>query len=287
MANASETADEAESFSEGRYLYCAVAIGDSPREFEADGLDDEHAYLVTEGDVGAVVQPCGSVFDSGDPTTVKRWLLDHQRVVDAAGETFATPLPFRFDTILKGGDEAVREWLRREREALSGALESVAGKWEYRIELTTEEGAAAEELEASDERLRELAAAVDGASEGAAFLKEKQYEKRLREVRREREAARLADLESRLEDLAIEVHRPESSSPALGGRSAEGPRLTVLASAENEDAIGEVLESVAADPGVEVRFTGPWPPYSFAPSFGDGTNGGSRGSWNASDGESR
>ena len=32
--------------------------------------------------------------------------------------------------------------------------------------------------------------------------------------------------------------------------------------------IGEYLERVSQEPGVEVRFTGPWPPYSFAGSFG-------------------
>jgi hypothetical protein len=44
--------------------------------------------------------------------------------------------------------------------------------------------------------------------------------------------------------------------------------LTVLARASRESELGETLESLADQPGVEIRFTGPWPPYSFAPSFG-------------------
>jgi hypothetical protein len=41
----------------------------------------------------------------------------------------------------------------------------------------------------------------------------------------------------------------------------------VLAHESAADAIGEELDAVAAEPGVEVRFTGPWPPYTFAPTF--------------------
>lgn len=275
MAETRGVDERTESFDEGRYVFCAVGLdgGAAGREsFEAEGLEDESAYLVTEGDVGAVVQPVESVFDSDDPTTVKRWLLDHQRVVDAAGDAFGTPLPFRFDTILKGDDGTVRDWLARQRDELATALASVAGQWEYRIGLTVEAPDDPGEWEAEDERLRELAEEVEAASEGAAFLKEKQYDTRLREVRRERRYRRLDDLESRVTDLATEVRREESSggSSALGGGSTDGPRLTVLAPAENEEAIGEVLESVADEDGVQIRFTGPWPPYSFAPSLREG-----------------
>jgi hypothetical protein len=44
--------------------------------------------------------------------------------------------------------------------------------------------------------------------------------------------------------------------------------VAVLVRAEHESTVGDRLEDLASRPGVEVRFTGPWPPYSFAPSFG-------------------
>ncbi len=44
-------------------------------------------------------------------------------------------------------------------------------------------------------------------------------------------------------------------------------RLTLLAHEDNEGAIGAILEEVASTDGLEVRFTGPWPPYTFARSW--------------------
>ena len=53
-------------------------------------------------------------------------------------------------------------------------------------------------------------------------------------------------------------------------------RFTVLATEDNEEGMGEMLDEVAAETGVEVRFTGPWPPYSVVPAIGgeDGTETG-------------
>lgn len=259
----------AESFETGEYLFCVVSPDDGPAEFETEGIDGRRARLVAGDRVGAVVQRCESLFDSDDPDTVKEWLLDHQRTVDAAGEAFGTPLPFRFDTILRGDEAAVRAWLDDEHDALEEALGAVEGRWEYRVELV-EAGAPPEaELRAADERLRELHEACEAASEGTAFLKRKQYDERLRELQRQRRDDTLAELESRLTDLAAAVQPVDASSSAspLGG-GKKGPRIALLADDDHEEAIGEVIEDVV-EQGAEVRYTGPWPPYSFTPAFGE------------------
>ena len=41
--------------------------------------------------------------------------------------------------------------------------------------------------------------------------------------------------------------------------------LSCLAAAPAK-ALGAVLEEIRTAPGVRVRFTGPWPPYSFMPA---------------------
>jgi hypothetical protein len=242
------------------------------------GIEGGEPYLVRQGGLGAVVQACDSPFDSTDVDTVKRWLLRHQSVVDGAGEAFGTPLPFRFDTVLKGDDEQVREWLDEESDALRDALDDLAGRWEYRIEVVRNREALERRLSAEDEELSELRRKRDDASEGTGFLIEKQYEQRLGrlvESALDEEAAALAD---RLCDVAAEVRPVERTASPLGeGRGANGDEertsLAVLAAEEREGEIGDVLDEVAARPEVEVRFTGPWPPYSFAPAIGDGGDG--------------
>ncbi|WP_254535121.1 gas vesicle protein GvpL [Halomarina litorea] len=269
----SESAPDIEA---GRYLYCVVSLDEEedPSAFDAEGVDSVAVRVVAFAGLGAVVHDTDALYDSEDPQQVQSWLLDHQSVVDAAGERFGTPLPVRFDTVLRGGDEGVRSWLEDHRDTLERHLGRFAGCWEYRIEVLVDPETLRAGLAEDDEQLRELAEKRERVGEGTAFMVDKQYENRLREVKRTAREARTSSLESRLTDLADEVERLGSRTTALGVEREDREtqaRLTVLAPESNEAAIGEVLDDVAAETGVEVRFTGPWPPYSFAPSFDDGT----------------
>ena len=282
--SSTETApDGPPELEDGRYVYCVVrADGDATFSPETTGIEDEPISIVTAAGVGAVVHETDEVYDSADLGRIRRWVVRHQSVVDEATEAFGTPLPFQFDTIVRGGDEAVRAWLREERERLATALDSLAAHREYRIEVVRTDPVADERLEADDDDLDSLADRIDDADEGTAFLLEKQYDRRAAELRRARREALTADLRERLAGHAREVHElertPDASLEGIAGGGDEGARgereticrLTLLAHLDRERAIGEVLDDVAAEPGLEVRFTGPWPPYTFAPSFGDG-----------------
>lgn len=289
-----ETVPEIE---EGRYLYCLVrAKSEAARTsehsesahtsehsletFETTGVEDEPVSIVTEGDVGAVVHACDELYDSADLTALRRWLVRHQTVVDEAGETFGTPIPFQFDTILRGDDRSVREWLREEYETIDRALGELAGHWEYRVEVVETEPISDEALIEHDERLADLATEIDDADSGTAFLLEKKFDTRIAELRAGRREALTADLQSRLTAHTREVHTLERSPTAslsdeVTGDDGDGEtlcRLTLLAHEDDEETIGSVLDDVAAIDGLKIRFTGPWPPYTFAPTFGDDTD---------------
>ncbi len=279
---------------EGRYLYCVVRVdsevprasddseaprasSDSEESFETIGVDGEPVSVVTEGDVGAVVHACDEIYDSADLTEVRRWLVRHQTVVDEASEVFGTPIPFQFDTILRSDDAGVREWLREEYDTLELALSELEGHWEYRVEVVETEPISDETLIDHDDRLADLAAQIDDAEEGTAFLLEKKFDKRLTELRAGRRESLTADLQARLDEHAREVHALERSPTAslsetvTGDEQTDGEtlsRLTLLAHEDDEEAIGSVLDEVAAIDGLTVRFTGPWPPYTFAPELG-------------------
>ncbi|MFC6717228.1 gas vesicle protein GvpL [Natrialbaceae archaeon GCM10025810] len=286
--------DALPDFDEGRYLYCVVPA-DEDEALEKPGVDDEPVSVVTADGVGAVVHACDGIYDSADPTEIRRWLVRHQAVVDAAGERFGTPIPFQFDTILKGDDEGVRGWLHEERDTLERALEGLAGHWEYRVEVRETDPIDGEDLLERDDRLADLRERIDAAEEGTAFLLEKQFDRRVRELRKMRRETLSDDLVGRLAEHAREVHELERSPSASlstldsgesGSRSESesaaaeaGPggaddgagtlcRLTLLAHEDREGDVGSVLDEVASEPGLEVRFTGPWPPYTFAPTLG-------------------
>lgn len=277
------TEHDSPRFAEGRYLFCVVRPDDvTDASLSADGIDGREASLVRAGDLAAVTQPCESLYDASDPETVQRWLLRHQAVVDAAGEAFGTPIPFRFDTVIVGGDEDVRSWIERHTDRIHAALDDLAGRWEYRIEVAVEDEPVRETLEAEDDRLASLRRSIEEAEEGRAFLHEKQYEERLSDLRRARLDERAEELRRRVEPLAERIEWSErASTSAVEGAfdgsdtspdglvdgSTSSISLTVLATPRAADEIGEHLEVVAAEAGVEVRYSGPWPPYTFAPSI--------------------
>ncbi len=267
----------------GRYLYCLVQA-DADATLETTGVDSEPVSIIVADGIGAVVHACDGIYDSANLAQIRRWLVRHQTVVDEAGQAFGTPIPFQFDTILRGGDAAVREWLREESATLERALAELAGHWEYRVEVVEVDLIDDEALVERDERLQELDDRIGDSEEGTAFLLEKQFDQRVAELRAARRESLTADLEERLAAEAREVHALERSPSASladdvanddSGSNGDETlcRLTLLAHEDDEDAIGSILDDVAANDGLEVRFTGPWPPYTFAPELGGDDDG--------------
>ena len=256
-----------------RYLYALVdaARGD-PGALDACGLGDSPVRLLPVGDIGAVVHDCDGLYDAEDPLTVRGWLLTHQQVVDAATAVFGTPLPVRFDTVLQGGDDAVREFVDPLTDEVRSHLDRLRGKREYRVGVVWDPDSFEERLRETDDQLQELAAEVAEADEGTAFLREKQYETRLRELRREHSEHLETALVDLLESVVAELTHQGStgSGPIAPDGDTDGREVgpvSVLADTDREGQIGDLLDEYVDRHDVEVRFTGPWPPYSFTPEF--------------------
>lgn len=265
----------ATEFDEGRYLYCAVRA-ENGASIPVEGIEGGEVRIIERDGIGAVVQPVDAMFDSDDLAQVKRWLLAHQRVVDAAGEAFDTPVPFRFDTVIKGDDGRVEGWIDENGAQLEEALEELSGHWEYRIELKWDEAAVREGITEGDEELAELEERIEGSSEGTGYLIEKQYEQRLAERLQARRDELAGELYDRVAEHAAVVETAGGGGSTLldaGGTNGADDgletvvQLSVLAPEESEGPIGDVLEEYL-EQGFDVEYTGPWPPYSHAPSIG-------------------
>lgn len=262
------------SFETGRYLYCVVQIPESESiELSSNGVDGESVYVLTAEDIGVVVHECNTLYDTADVDVVRKWLLEHQNVIDTAGERFGTPIPFQFDTILQGDDERVRTWLESERDTFVSQFDILDGCWEYRIDVRRNEATVEEEL-TDDETLAELDDRMADSSSGTTHLLKKQYEQRLTTLKRRRRAERTAALTDQLDTIVRDLRDLGRKQAPLDVGTEDSDeeltreaRLAVLARKENEGEVGDLLDDVAAEPGVEIRFTGPWPPYTFAPTI--------------------
>lgn len=263
----------------GRYLYCLVDLSGTDQNADAvdtTGIDGEPVSLVAapEAPVGAVVHPRDGPYDSTDLSDLREWLLAHQEVVETAGDQFGTPLPVRFDTVLEGDDDAVATWLNRNAGDIREAFDRIGGRWEYRVTLFWDSTAFEAEQRTVDSELADIDRRLNESGAGKSFLLKKQFDQRLRDLVRQRETelndrlmSRLAEESCRVEERPVQSEMAESigvetKADAVG-------QVAVLAPRDNEEPLGEVLEKFIEEPGVEVRFTGPWPPYTFAPTITD------------------
>jgi hypothetical protein len=266
--------DDERSVRQGRYLYCVVETTTSDTEtLSAAGIDGNSVYLIEADGIGAVVHDCEAVYDADDLEQVKQWVIAHQQVVDTASDVFGTPLPMRFDTVLEGGEESVERWLSDHREVIRDELRSFAGTWEYRITLMWDPSPFESRITEQDSRLQELQQRQRQAGAGERFLLEKQYDKRLQELKQ----GQRAELAERLtetvtpvvNDLAEQESRHALSDDTHASAAQEQIlRVAVLADEDAETTLGERLDTIVEQDGVAVRFTGPWPPYTFAPDIG-------------------
>lgn len=274
----SSQATDSRTDTTGRYLYCLVNTDDTSvdgrSEVDATGIGGNPvSVLVADGQsVGAVAHTKMEPYDSTNLTKLRDWLLAHQQVVEAAGDRFGTPLPVRFDTVIQGDDETVRAWLARNGNSIAEAFDRVAGRWEYRATLSWDSTRFEAEQRAADTQLAEIDRRLTEAGPGKRFLLKKRYNKRLRELIRQRREALRDRLVARLSENAARVTERPLRSEAAASLDVEldseaVAQVAVLAARADESDLGANLEELAEATGVDVRFTGPWPPYTFAPTI--------------------
>jgi hypothetical protein len=262
---------------DGRYLYCLVQNPDGAT-LDIRGIEENKVHIIEAGEIGAVVHDCPRLYDSADIDQIESWLLTHQEVIDTVAKQFGTPLPFQFDVILEGGDEQVLTWLENNSERISRLLAEFEDLWEYRVHVLQERSVLEEELTQADSRLQELKNQQAQSSEGEAFLVEKQYDQRLQEVVHNHRNELTDDLLTDLDTIGAQVEEQSAEPDAqiLTNDTTDDKswlaRIAVLADQTTETQIGDRLDGLADKPGIEVRFTGPWPPYSFTPSLDASTD---------------
>lgn len=254
------------------YVYAVVPATLSPSGL-GTGINATPLRLiaVAEGLAAVVHQHDAAPFDGAD-ADVERWILEHGGVVERSWEAAGTVLPMSFNVIVAAGDGSTAEqrltgWLGESAPELTERLKALQDRVELRIEISLDQHVAAEgNSDAAD--LREE---MQQRPPGVQRLLQKRLDKTERDV-----AERLADglypeyrrrLAALSEDLTENrrAHRPPGTVSVLS--------VAVLAHRDDVEKIGLELTSIREEqPAAQIRFLGPWPPYSFAdvPELGAG-----------------
>ena len=198
----------------------------------------------------------------GSETEVCSWIAAHNAVIEEAWKSAGTVLPMSFDVIVRGdsgrsAEANVADWLEEHHAALRRRLQALRGRVEVGVQILhdVENPAAGEAGEAESPQVR---------PRGHAYFARHQRRREQRErLEREAEAVhrRHGEMLAALVD-DVHVNKPR---PVLGKMMVLN--LSLLTDQAGLLRVGDYLEQVSQETDAEVRFTGPWPPYSFAGTF--------------------
>ena len=250
----------------GLYLYC-VGEGDKVESLGLKGIRGTEVFVVGGSGLLAAVQQIDPSFSADDAKLVTEWILTHQAVVDSVWEKFDTIVPFGFGTVIvpkdgKTAEENLKEWLDREKDNLNEKMGRLRGKAEYGVQISWNPEIVAPRVTKHDSQITEIKASLQSKSGGTAYLLKQKLEELLRKRLETAADVYFKEFFQRLkgcvENIRVEKVRKE-----------EPPRqmlmnLSCLMAKGESSMLGKELEKIGQVDGFFVRFTGPWPPYSFA-----------------------
>lgn len=250
---------------EGRYLYCIVN-GGAELELGEVGIEDAHVYTIPHEDIAAVVHAYPArPYESKDEERVKRWIFAHHYVIDQATKRFGTVLPFTFDSIVKGNDEVVKDWLNRGHSKFKRELERLKDGSEYTVQIFCNESMLAGKAEENDE-VKKLRGDIKTKPKGTAYL----LERRLEGIIKDLIAVEAKGYSKKfLEQIKGHVDEIKTENPSKRVPEKWKDKLMVLnlscfVHKDRVEELGNALSEINKLEGFAVRFTGPWAPFSFA-----------------------
>lgn len=251
-----------ETKEQGRYVYC-IAKGSEKAGFGKIGIENSEVYTIPSNGLIAIVHDCeAKAYDSKDEEKVKEWIKQHENVIEKAQEKFETIVPLSFDVIIKGKDASkeVANWLQAEKERLERNLEKVKGKQEFGVQISWDATIIGEKLSKEKEEIKNLVNKAEKAPRGKAYFIKQKIKKALKQ-----EMEKLAD--QKFKQFYSEIKKHCHGIKVEKNKKIEEKQmlmnLSCLIEKNKVELFGKELDKINKLEGFSVRFTGPWPAYSF------------------------
>jgi len=251
---------------DGLYVYCVARVRVN-RLLGPIGLDYSMVYTVPSGGLCCAVHSCrAQPYQSEDPQAVQAWVTTHQRVVQAADEAFGTVLPMAFNMIVRDGPggsaiQNLKAWMSEKQGDFHARLGRLAGKAEYGVQISWDRRVVTEGLVRSDPELAKMRDEVLIKSEGLAYMLQQKLTQATRTALEGQANRCVQDFYSRIRQCVDEVRVDKLK------KTDDGKQMLLNLScltAKDDGSLGQALDEIRKIDGISVRFTGPWPPYSFA-----------------------
>jgi len=261
---------EVEISNEGRYIYCVADSGEET-DLGKIGLDGKEVYTIPFADLCVVIHNCPcEPYKSEDNEVVKRWVITHEKVVEAAWERFGTVLPLGFDTIIKAEkdkspEENINNWLKEDYAKLKEKMDKIRGKAEYGVQILWDPKLIADEIAKTNEEIRKLNQDIKSKPKGMAYMFKHKLENLLKKEMEKKADIYFKGFYTRIKKGVDEIKVEKIKK--IDEKRQMLMNLSCLVDKEKSKELGEELEKINKEEGFDVRFTGPWPPYSFV-AFG-------------------
>jgi len=249
-----------------RYVYCIASAREEVSLGEI-GIEGDEVHTIPYRDICAVVHSCpAQPYQSDDQEVVKAWVMTHQKVVDAAWERWSTVLPLSFDTIIRGeaeksAEQNVKDWLKQEYEDIKRRIEKVRGKAEYGVQVFWNPKLVAQDLTRTSPEMRNLEEEIKTKPKGLAYMYRQRLENLIKHEMETKANECFKNFYSRIRKHTddVRVEKTKKAEPGLQMIM----NLSCLVYRDGYTELGEELGKINRMRGFVVRFTGPWPPYSF------------------------
>jgi len=251
---------------EARYLYCIVDSAEKVN-FGNIGIEDSEVYTIPYGDLCAVVHNCSpEPYKSEDEEKVKSWATAHERTIEAAWERFGTVLPLGFDTIIKGEEgiapeENMKRWVKDDYKNLKEKITKLKGKAEYGVQIFWDPRVIGKKLIENNQEIKGLNGEIKSKSKGLAYMYKQKLENLLKKEMEIESERYFKDFYERIKRCGDEIKVEKTKK--LEEEKQMLMNLSCLLPKEKSKVLGDELEKIKNVEGFFVRFTGPWPPYSF------------------------
>ena len=251
----------------GRYVY-GIANGKDTIRLGQIGIEDNDVYTIPYQELCAIVHNCHpEPYQSQDDEAVKGWVKAHQGVLDEAKKVLDTIIPLGFDTILQPKDDAtspdqvVRDWLKEDYDRLRTLMEKIKDKDEYGVQISYDPKIVGELMAKQSEEVKKIKEEMATKSPGMAYMYRQKLEKAVKAETEKLADEWFRDFYSNIKKYADEIVVEKTKK--LERDKVMLLNLSCLVSQEKVESLGEELEKIDNREGFSVRFTGPWPPYSF------------------------
>jgi len=248
-----------------RYVYAVIPRIDK-EDFGSIGIGGNRVYTIPYQDICAVVHDCPPEPYQGDEATVKGMVAVHSDVVDAVWEAAGSVLPMSFDVIIRPGEEGsaddnVRKWLEDEYTTFKMRVDEFRDKVELGVQILWDPEVITRRITEENEEIKKMVAEMATKSRGLAYF----YQHKIAEaVKKEMETKADQDYRRYYERLRGYAEDTQVNKIKEHPDKQMIMNLSLLVKRERVKALGEVLGEIREEEGVDVRFTGPWPPYTFA-----------------------